>query len=76
MKLIKEKFSKKLLIEGADNLYVIYNLCEKLNITESFDIINYIGISNLFEEFKIKKIFELKLDDTYKTIRSHCRCRF
>jgi hypothetical protein len=35
----KEKFDKKLLVEGNDDQHVILALCKKFDIAETFDVI-------------------------------------
>ena len=41
---VKEKFLKKLLVEGNDDQHVIWALCEKYKIPETFDVIACGGI--------------------------------
>jgi hypothetical protein len=51
---IKEKFGKKLLVEGNDDQHVIWALCEKFNIDETFDVIDCEGINNLYEQIPVR----------------------
>jgi hypothetical protein len=51
---ITEKFFKKLLVEGNDDQHVIWALCEKFKISETFDVIDCEGIDNLFEQVPIR----------------------
>jgi len=37
---IKEKFNKKLLVEGDNDQHVVWALCKKLSIPENFDVID------------------------------------
>ena len=47
-KLTKERFKKKLLVEGNDDQHVIWALCEKYSVKESFDVVDCSGIDSLF----------------------------
>ncbi len=49
-----DKKSKQLLVEGNDDLHVIYALCEKYNIPETFDIVDCKGIEKLIESIPIR----------------------
>ncbi len=51
---IKEKFEHKLLVEGNDDQHVIWALCEKFKISESFDVIDCEGIDNLYKQIPIR----------------------
>ena len=51
---MKEKFNKKLLVEGIDDQHVLFALCQKFNIEESFDIIDCKGIDNLLEQIPFR----------------------
>lgn len=51
---IKEKYNKKLLVEGNDDQHVIWALCEKFNITENFDVIDCEGITKLTEQIPLR----------------------
>ena len=54
MRVKKENFNKKLLVEGNDDQHVIWALCEKFTITENFDIIDCEGITKLFDQLPIR----------------------
>ena len=51
---VKEKYNQKLLLEGNDDQHVIWALCEKHAIKESFDVINCEGIINLIDQIPIR----------------------
>jgi len=51
---IKEKYTRKLLVEGNDDQHVIWALCEKFNIPEEFDVIDCGGIDNLYESISLR----------------------
>ena len=51
---VKEKFHKKLLVEGNDDQHVIWALCEKFNLPENFDIIDCEGIDNLYAQVPVR----------------------
>jgi hypothetical protein len=51
---IKEKFNKKLLVEGNDDKHVIWALCEQFNINETFDVIDCEGIDKLLEQIPVR----------------------
>lgn len=51
---IKEKFNKKLLVEGNDDQHVIWALCEQFKINETFDVIDCEGIEKLFEQIPVR----------------------
>lgn len=53
----KERFNKKLLVEGNDDLHVVCALCEKHTVPETFDVIDCKGIRNVIDEM----LFRLKL---------------
>ncbi len=50
----EEKFPKKLLVEGNDDLHVIRTLCKKHDISENFDVVDCKGIENLFEVIPVR----------------------
>jgi hypothetical protein len=50
MTLIKEKFPRKLLVEGNDDQRVIWALCQQFHIKESFDVIDCEGYEKLKEQ--------------------------
>jgi hypothetical protein len=51
---IKEKFAKKLLVEGSDDQHVVWALCEKFNLEETFDVIDCEGIGKLNEQIPVR----------------------
>jgi hypothetical protein len=51
---VKEKFKKTLLVEGKDDQHVIWALCEKLGIPETFDVVNCEGIDNLLPQITVR----------------------
>lgn len=51
---IKEKFNKKLLVEGNDDQHVIWALCEQFKINETFDVIDCEGIEKLFDQIPVR----------------------
>lgn len=50
----KEKFDKKLLVEGINDLHVISNLCQVLNIPENFDIIDCNSCKGVFDQLETR----------------------
>jgi hypothetical protein len=51
---VNEKFKQKLLLEGNDDQHVIWALCERFKIKESFDIIDCEGVDNLNLQIPIR----------------------
>jgi hypothetical protein len=51
---VKEKFNKKLLVEGNDDQHVIWALCEKFKLPETFDVIDCEGIDKLSEQIPVR----------------------
>lgn len=51
---VKEKFKKKLLVEGNDDHHVVLALCETFDINENFDIIDCEGIENLYQQIPVR----------------------
>jgi hypothetical protein len=51
---IKEKYNKKLLVEGNDDQHVIWALCNQFSIIERFDVIDCGGIENLIDQIPIR----------------------
>ncbi|MDQ1088089.1 DUF3226 domain-containing protein [Siphonobacter sp. SORGH_AS_1065] len=47
---IEEKFNQKLLVEGNDDQHVIWSICDKNKVTESFDIIDCGSDSQLLRQ--------------------------
>jgi hypothetical protein len=50
----QEKYNKKLLVEGSNDQHVVWNLCDKFNITENFDVIDCKSVDGAFKELKIR----------------------
>lgn len=50
----KEKFSKKLLVEGNDDQHVVLALCQKFDVPETFDVIDCEGIDKLNEQIPVR----------------------
>jgi hypothetical protein len=53
---IREKYNKKLLVEGNDDQHVIWSLCEKHKVPETFDVIDCDGVDNLKDEIPVRLI--------------------
>lgn len=51
---IEEKYNQKLLVEGSDDQHVVWAICQKLNITKSFDVIDSVGISELLKDIPVR----------------------
>jgi hypothetical protein len=51
---IKEKFNRKLLVEGNDDQHVIWALCKKFDIPETFDVVDCEGIDKLYEAIPVR----------------------
>ena len=51
---VKEKHTRKLLVEGNDDQHIIWALCEKFNIPEVFDVIDCCGIDSLYESISLR----------------------
>lgn len=52
--IVKEEFNQKLLVEGNDDQHVIWALCEKYHIRETFDVIDCSGIDKLIEQIPVR----------------------
>ncbi len=50
---IDEKFNAKLLVEGSDDQHVIWAICEKYEIVESFDVIDTGSISRVLRRLPV-----------------------
>lgn len=50
----KEKFNKKLLVEGNDDQHVVWALCEQYNIPESFDVVDCDGVDKLIPQISVR----------------------
>ncbi len=51
---VKEKFNKKLLVEGNDDQHVVWALCLKFNIPETFDVLECGSDNQLIQEISIR----------------------
>lgn len=51
---VNEEFNKKLLVEGNDDQHVIWALCEKFHVAETFDVIDCEGIDKLSNQIPIR----------------------
>lgn len=45
---MKENYNQKLLVEGNNDMHVVYKLCEKFKIDNNFDVIDCKTISKIF----------------------------
>lgn len=61
---IKESHTYKLLVEGNDDQHVVWALCEKHNIPESFDVIDCESVENVLKAFGVR----LKIVDNNQRI--------
>ena len=61
---IKESHTYKLLVEGNDDQHVVWALCEKHNVPESFDVIDCESVENVLKAFEIR----LKISDNNQRI--------
>lgn len=61
---IKESHTYKLLVEGNDDQHVVWALCEKHNIPESFDVIDCESVENVLKAFEVR----LKIADNNQRI--------
>ncbi len=46
----EKKYNQQLLVAGNDDIHVIWALCEKFKVYQSFDVIDCKGISNIYEQ--------------------------
>lgn len=51
---IREKFNKKLLVEGNDDQHVIWALCEQFKINQTFDVVDCEGIEKLIDQIPVR----------------------
>jgi hypothetical protein len=51
---MKDKTNQFLLVEGKDDEHVIYALCEKFKVPETFQVIDSKGIENLFNQIPVR----------------------
>ena len=61
---IKESHTYKLLVEGNDDQHVVWALCEKHNVPESFDVIDCESVDNVLKAFELR----IKLPDINQRI--------
>ena len=61
---IKESHTYKLLVEGNDDQHVVWALCEKHNVPESFDVIDCESVENVLKAFEVR----LKISDNNQRI--------
>lgn len=61
---IKESHTYKLLVEGNDDQHVVWALCEKHNVPESFDVIECESVENVLKAFEVR----LKIADNNQRI--------
>ena len=45
-----KKYNQQLLVEGNDDMHVIWALCEKFKVSQSFEVIDCKGINNIYEQ--------------------------
>lgn len=50
---VKEKFNAKLLVEGNDDQHVIWAICQKYDIAQTFDVIDVEGISEVVKRLPL-----------------------
>ncbi len=51
---IRERFNNKLLVEGKDEQHLIWSLCEKFQVKETFDVVDLEGLPNLLEDILVR----------------------
>jgi muconolactone delta-isomerase len=51
---IERKYTSTLLVEGNDDQHVVWGICGKFNVTESFDVIDNVGLLNLLAQLPIR----------------------
>ena len=61
---IKESHTYKLLVEGNDDQHVVWALCEKHNVPESFDVIDCESVENVLKAFEVR----MKMGDNNQCI--------
>ena len=61
---IKESHTYKLLVEGNDDQHVLWALCEKHDVPESFDVIECESVENVLKAFEVR----LKIVDNNQRI--------
>lgn len=50
----KETHTYKLLVEGNDDQHVVWALCQKHSVTETFDVLDCGSVENVLKEFKLR----------------------
>lgn len=45
---INQKYSNKLYVEGNDDQHVIWSLCQKFRVKETFDVVDSESVDNVF----------------------------
>ncbi|MFT6150439.1 MAG: hypothetical protein ACJAUH_003144 [Saprospiraceae bacterium] len=52
---VHESFPKqKLLVEGNDDKHIIWALCQKYKLSHNFDVIDTVGVENIFKQIPIR----------------------
>ncbi len=51
---VREKFNQKLLVEGNDDQHVVWSICQQFNISETFDVVDMRGITNLMPAIPVR----------------------
>lgn len=51
---MKNRFNKKLLVEGNDDQHVIWSICQKYSINQNFEVIDCKGIDNLLSQISVR----------------------
>lgn len=51
---IRESYTYKLLVEGNDDQHVIWALCEKHNVPETFDVIDCESVENVLKSLEVR----------------------
>ncbi|MDE7457034.1 MAG: hypothetical protein K2M96_10080 [Prevotella sp.] len=51
---IKETHTYKLLVEGNDDQHVVWALCQKHSVPETFDVLDCGSVENVLKEFKLR----------------------
>lgn len=50
----KERFNQKLLLEGNDDQHVVWALCERFRVDQTFDVIDCKGIEKLIKQIPLR----------------------
>src|ERR1700753_428540 len=51
---VREKFTKQLLVEENDDQHVVWALCQRFEIEETFDVIDCEGVDNLLNQVPVR----------------------